>query len=601
MSNDADNDKSMARFRTLAVFAAIAVVGLVIGATYVSTSTINRFFDIRSEWIEYDVDAEAKGALLNRIRGDFGYGGLIHAFKNYVLRRDSNLIETIELKVAQLRGSFLEYEQLGLSNEERRALLALRNVVGKYEEKLAVAIQLVTEGGTFVTSVEIDRIVKVDDQPAFDALHVLGREWMVNRETETLEIENAIALGTSTIQQALLAIPLFVLAAGALLWFLRRIMRELSLHASRLQLVLDNIYDGIFSIDENGNILSFSPSAEDIFEYSQKEVLGKDISLLIPESLNSEYANYLQHLLASKDKDIPGFSLEVTGRRHDGSVFPVELSLGLTHNEGHTLITGVVRDVTERKLAEEQLLQSSKMATLGETASGITHELNQPLNIIRMATESSLELLEEGELDDCIHKKKLERIGGQIDRMSKIIDHMRVFSRHEKSGMEEVFSPGPCIENIHALFEKQFSALGITLESDISASDGLVRGAPVRLEQVVMNLLINAKDAITERAKTMAHDKKNFEGKISIEMVEGVGNDTITILVTDNGGGIPQNVLSHIFDPFYTTKEVGKGTGLGLSISYKIIESMGGVLNVHNIDGGTRFEIALPLLNFKSS
>ncbi len=250
-------------------------------------------------------------------------------------------------------------------------------------------------------------------------------------------------------------------------------------------------------------------------------------------------------------------------------------------------------DISESKLAEAQLIQSSKLATLGEIASGITHELNQPLNIIQMSAESTLMRLEKGKLDEAQQATALTRIVGQVQRMSKIINHMRVFARQGEPEATEIFSPVALLDELLELLERQITASGVELGGDIPDQCGMVRGSPVQLEQVVMNLITNAVDAVRDHVRKAEKDQPAFQGRITVGLQDDAPNNQIIITVSDNGGGIPSHIRKRIFDPFFTTKAEGRGTGLGLSISYKIIEHMGGTLEVENTALGARFEILL--------
>ncbi len=363
---------------------------------------------------------------------------------------------------------------------------------------------------------------------------------------------------------------------------------------ARLQEILDIAPGAVITIGSDMNVQLFNKGAERIFYHSAEDVIGRPFDFLMPDRLRMRHYKHVEEF----EQSLGSFCLmdqrgDVSGLRKDGTVFPATASVSKLEIGKERIFTVMLRDITELKQAEAKLVQSSKLATLGQIASGIAHELNQPLHIIRMASEMSLEWMEEGTLDAKIQKEKLEQIEGQAERMGAIINHMRTFVR-EDTGTDIAFSILGCIQNMLVLFEQQFAATGIDLEKSVPEDCGHIIGSPVQFEQVLMNLLTNARDAVTERAEAMASANRDFKGKISIEVTEDKDSDTITASVTDNGGGILDDVRASIFDPFYTTKEEGGGTGLGLSISFTIIESMGGSLDAYNVDGGTRFEIALP-------
>ena len=257
-------------------------------------------------------------------------------------------------------------------------------------------------------------------------------------------------------------------------------------------------------------------------------------------------------------------------------------------------LLGSARDITERKALQEELVQASKLATLGTLAAGMAHELSQPLNIIRIWAENALSRLRDGDLDQGRGEKVLTLISEQTDRMGKIIDHMRTFSRRDGGGFQ-VFDPVESVRPAVELVSHQYALDGIAVGVELANEPCTVRGRPFQLEQVVLNLLSNARDAILDQ-----RSRNDEAGHIQLALQVHADRHTATITVTDDGGGIDDAVLSRIFDPFYTTKEVGKGSGLGLSIGYGIIDSMSGRIEAANVEHGSgrrgvRFTITLPL------
>lgn len=256
-------------------------------------------------------------------------------------------------------------------------------------------------------------------------------------------------------------------------------------------------------------------------------------------------------------------------------------------------LLGSARDITERKQLQEELVQASKLATLGTLAAGMAHEMSQPLNVIRIWAENALGRLREGALDPERLEKVLLLVSEQTERMGRIIDHMRTFSRRDDNG-SEVFDPAACVGKAVDLVRHQYALENVAVELAVDADVAAVRGRPLQLEQVVVNLLSNARDAIVE---CRTRDGHGSPGRIDVAVRAAA--EGVAISVTDDGGGIPEHVLPRIFDPFFTTKEVGKGTGLGLSIGYGIIDAMRGRIEASNVqhpDGGrgVRFTIALP-------
>ena len=248
-------------------------------------------------------------------------------------------------------------------------------------------------------------------------------------------------------------------------------------------------------------------------------------------------------------------------------------------------IGGIDTDISERKEAAAQIIQASKLATLGEMATGVAHELNQPLNVIRMAAGNVLRKIHKGNADSKYLSDKLERISAQTERAASIIGHMRMFGRKALEANSPI-CPCGVIQGALDMMGEQLRLLEIDIKTDKLEDCRNIIGHQIQLEQVIINLLSNAQYAIQYR------DGLN-ERWIRLA-VETLGSDRVKIIVEDSGGGIPDNIIDRIFEPFYTTKEMGKGTGLGLSVSYGIIRDMGGSIVASNTDQGARFEITLP-------
>ena len=246
----------------------------------------------------------------------------------------------------------------------------------------------------------------------------------------------------------------------------------------------------------------------------------------------------------------------------------------------------LISDITEIKISQAQVIQASKLAILGEMATSVAHELNQPLNVIRMAAGNVLRKLEKGKADPTYLNDKLERIASQTERAAAIIDHMRMFGRKADEKPHEL-DPSVAVEGALHLMGEQLRLAEIEVVTDLSKTCRLVLGHKLLMEQVILNLLTNARDAIQGTPA-------DGGGKITLAVDDG-GADTVRIIVSDSGGGIPKNALDRIFEPFFTTKEMGKGTGLGLSVSYGIIRDMGGTIEVENAGGGAKFTITLPV------
>ena len=218
-------------------------------------------------------------------------------------------------------------------------------------------------------------------------------------------------------------------------------------------------------------------------------------------------------------------------------------------------------------------------------ATSVAHELNQPLNVIRMAAGNSRRKVAKGTADSEYLNDKLERIEEQTARAAVIIDHMRMFGREAKE-YPELIDPRNVVANALDLMGEQLRLAGIEVVTELTEDCPTILGHTIQLEQVILNLLANARDAMAER---------DGEAKIILRVFEDA--EGVNLTSEDTGGGIPEDVLPRIFEPFYTTKEMGKGTGLGLSVSYGIIRDLSGTIVAENINAGARFTITLPIAN----
>jgi C4-dicarboxylate-specific signal transduction histidine kinase len=253
-------------------------------------------------------------------------------------------------------------------------------------------------------------------------------------------------------------------------------------------------------------------------------------------------------------------------------------------------IMGDLRDTTmeirqreqELRDKQEQLVQAGKLATLGELTTGVAHELNNPLNNIQLYIGNVLDLLERGPLDSEHTRTELEKAIAQVGKAAQIISHLRTFGRvalvsHEPVRVNEI------VYRSLSLLQEQLRLRDINVSIYVSEADPVVRGNPIQLEQVFLNILGNARDAVSEI------------GERQITITTEVDDQCVYIRFTDTGGGIPEGLQERIFDPFFTTKEVGQGTGLGLSITYGIVKEHQGDISVTNIPGaGACFSIVLP-------
>ena len=359
--------------------------------------------------------------------------------------------------------------------------------------------------------------------------------------------------------------------------------------AAQFRSTMDSTFDAIIVLDNQGGILEFNAAAEATFGYEHNEAIGKDLlDLILPRHYHKAYRSDFKTAIKTGKISLIDQHVEIEAIHQDGHKFPIEIAIAkenkLTNELSGAAFVGFIRDITDRKLAAAQIIQASKIATLGEMATSVAHELNQPLCIISMAVANSRRQISKGKTDLDYFNHKLKRIDSQISRATAIIDHMRMFGREAKETPEPI-DPRNVVTNALNLMGEQLRLADIEVITEFSQNCPSFLGHIIQMEQVMLNLLTNARDAMVVRdgaAKITLRVFKNDEG--------------VNISSQDTGGGIPDEVLPRIFEPFYTTKVMGKGTGLGLSLSYGIVRDMDGTIVAENIGEGARFTITLPII-----
>ena len=270
------------------------------------------------------------------------------------------------------------------------------------------------------------------------------------------------------------------------------------------------------------------------------------------------------------------------------------LNGGRIEQGGEHVFLAVVHNADERKRTEARLAHSAKLATVGEFAAGLAHELAHPVAVIRLAAEAALDHSLESDTRDPFLQQLNDLMDDQAKRMASMIEHIRTFSRNSDLP-DTLFSPQSVVRSVDRMIHRQLEIDGITLTTVTCSVEQTIRGNPLRLEEVLLNLISNARAAIRSRRLTAPLP---YQGDISLSC--RCHDDSVEILVTDNGIGIAPVDSGKIFEPFFTTKEVGDGLGLGLAISLTIVKSLGGQLTFTSTPGQTIFVITLPVVNSSS-
>lgn len=322
-------------------------------------------------------------------------------------------------------------------------------------------------------------------------------------------------------------------------------------------------------------------------ECNTAQLPGINLSSWLSTEQREAFVQRIASLTPQAPVSTAEISLQLPGREYAWWVWS---DRGIFDELGNLLeVQAVGRDNTEVRRSQQQLTHSAKMATLGEMATGLAHEINQPLNVMRMAVVNVLKRLGNGDAQIDYLQDKLTRIDGQIQRAARVVDHLRVFGRRSEIE-QQVFNPTQAMEGSVALLGEGFRGKGVELRNEGQVCEVQVRGHVDQLEQVLINLMVNARDALMSKRET----DQDFAPWIALS-IESDGQ-SVRLLVDDNAGGIDPRLLERIFEPFFTTKPIGLGTGLGLSVSYGIIDNMGGRLSVSNTAHGARFCVELPVV-----
>jgi PAS domain S-box-containing protein len=349
--------------------------------------------------------------------------------------------------------------------------------------------------------------------------------------------------------------------------------------------------EGIIIVDTKGIITDVSEIGLELYgSESKKELVGKHLLRFLPQGLKSKFRELYTKTL--EDGLVQSAELKLTNKNNVPYIAEISTTL-IQGNCGEMIaFMIVIHDVTHRKKLERQMIHNDRMSTLGEMATGIAHEINQPLNTLSILFDNMLlAASKEDSLPKSYLEKKTAKIYENIFRIKNIIDHVRVFSRSQEDTIFSSFDVRESINNAVSMISEQFRHKLIELKIDIKNKLSPAFGNTYQFEQVILNLLINSKDALEEYEERIGMP---IEKAIEINVCQSA--NYLTIEVKDNGSGIKPEDLERIMLPFYTTKEAGKGTGLGLSITFGIIKEMKGeIIFQIELNKGTKVVIKLPV------
>src|SRR6516164_9690348 len=414
----------------------------------------------------------------------------------------------------------------------------------------------------------------------------------------SVALVNQFFLDPGNVEPGLLNAAAFALIGTAVAWFgesLRRAVaqafernQDLLAREAHLQSILESVPDAMIVIDEHGLIQSFSSAAERLFAYKAAEVVGQNVSLLMPSPYRENHDVYVNRYLETGERRIIGIGRVVVGERKDGSTFPMELAVGEMRSSDRHFFTSFIRDITQRQQSEARLqeLQSelvhvSRLTAMGQMASALAHELNQPLLAIVGYMKGSRRLLESGVEDRSdLLRDAMDKAGDQALRAGQIIRRLREFVGRGDSE-RRVESVKKLVEEASALALVGTKDQGVRVRFQFDPAVDLVLVDKVQIQQVLLNLLRNAVEAM----------ERSQRRELIISTAAG-DDDMVAVSVVDTGSGIAPELISQLFQPFVTNKR--HGMGVGLSICRTIVEAHGGQITVEpNPDGGTIFRFTL--------
>ena len=371
----------------------------------------------------------------------------------------------------------------------------------------------------------------------------------------------------------------------------RQVRRQLAARDAHLSSILDTVPDATVVIDDKGIMVAFNRAAVRQFGYSEEEARGRNVSMLMPEPYQGQHDGYIERYKRTGERRIIGIDRVVVGRRKDGSTFPMKLAVGEMQSGGHTYFTGFIRDLTERAETEAkmeqvqaELARLARLNELGEMASTLAHELNQPLSAVSNYVQGCRRLL--NDLDHPVAERMrdaLEETTKQSLRAGQIIRHLREFvSRGESEKQAENLQD--LVEEAAALALMGSRELGIRTVFNFEPDIGSVFVDRVQVQQILINLMRNAMEAMRE----------SEQRELTVSVTSD-GSGSIDIDVSDTGSGVPGDIAENLFKPFVSSKR--GGMGVGLAISKRIAEAHGGTLRLmKSSTAGSRFRFTLPAL-----
>lgn len=365
--------------------------------------------------------------------------------------------------------------------------------------------------------------------------------------------------------------------------------RSQDARGSKLDAILETAADAIITINSDAIVETVNPAAEMLFQYGRSEFIGRNVSFLMPEPYRSEHDLYMTRYLQTGTAKIIGTGREVVGLRKDGSTFPMHLSVSEFHDDGRRFFAGIIHDLSRRKETERALQHAQKMEAVGQLTGGVAHDFNNLLTVIT----GNLELLDM-RLENAEQRELLREAQEAADMGARLTDRLLAFAR--RSHLDPVdLDLNSLVLGLTDLLHRTLGEQ-IDLSNALSTSLWTVRADPSQIESAVVNLALNARDAMATGGKLIIETRNAIvdEDYAASEIGLTPGH-YVQLSVSDTGTGMPADVQERVFEPFFTTKAAGRGTGLGLSMVYGFAKQSGGHVTVYSEVGkGTTINLYLP-------
>jgi PAS domain S-box-containing protein len=369
----------------------------------------------------------------------------------------------------------------------------------------------------------------------------------------------------------------------------KHVEEDLRSSEEKHRVIVEAANDAVVSMDEKGDIFLANPATKRIFGYDPVEIVGKPLTMLMPESMRRLHDNGYKRYLATGERHLDWHGVEVTALRKNGQEFPVEVSFGEMTSDGHKIFTGFIRDISEKKKADEalrniqaQLSRATRTATVGEFAASIAHEINQPLAAVVANGHACLRWLSAGPSGLAKAQEAAERIIRDGKEAGEVVRRIRALFKH--TPLEKIdLDLNEVISEVLRLFAGEASKRGVTMETELGDDLETVEGDRVQLQQLLFNLLLNGIEAMDP---VLDCPKKLF--------IRSKRHNPETILVEIQDSGVGMEDSEKVFEAFFTTKE--HGMGMGLAICRSIIDAHHGRLWAASGNGaGTTFSFTLPV------